>query len=177
MTWRRQTFMMWFYESNFPDGAKPKSRFVDEWQKPKEIAPGYVLAYRIITPSDGATVPMDESKHHLIKWIPTSPPGKATEIAILIAAYPDNPDSWPGKNSMGTKLVGTLKLENGAIVYVVCSAIERPIFQTKTINASLFKGRSRTDFEEGKLRMLAFATHDDGSRVLYDYPVNVESGN
>jgi len=92
-------------------------------------------------------------------------------------AHPDVPGSWPGKKTMGTKLVGTLQLENGEMVYVVYSMIENPTFENKSINANFFKGRSQADIEDGKLRMLVFGSHHDGSKTLYDYPVYVKTGN
>lgn len=67
-----------------------------------------------------------------ITWLPNPDEAKATEIAIFIAK-PDKKfeaDCWPGKQSMGTSLIGSFPLANGETVWAVWRHMPLPKFET-----------------------------------------------
>ncbi len=163
-----------FYEDKVREEDKDnKGRFIEKWQRPKEISPGVTLAFRVVTPWSAIKTPFDESKFKRIHWIPNAIENKATEIDVLIS----NPGvpiiGWPGKRSMKTKLVNSMQLDSGETVWVVHWEIEMPIFDKKPINLRLYKGQTKEDLKGKDLRMLLLGEEVDGSRVLYDCALEV----
>jgi len=98
-----------------PEG---RDRFVERWPRPSPLAPGIVLAFRIVTPSAAVTSPISPADPE-VTWLPNAPDGKATEIAILLVEPPVTVPGWPGRLSMGTSLVGSLQLGAGETAWVV----------------------------------------------------------
>jgi len=78
--------------------AKQRDRFIEKWPRPKPIAKGVTLAYRIVTPWSSVTSSIGETKRDII-WIPNAPKPKATEIDIIITAQTTPVTGWPGKRS------------------------------------------------------------------------------
>jgi hypothetical protein len=148
--------------------VKHRDRVIEKWPRPKPIAQGVTLAYRIVTPSSSVTSSIGKVKGNII-WIPNAPKLKATEIDVIITV-PNTPvTDWPGKRSMGTSLVGSLELENGETVWVVHMAIDMPNLSAATKGSfHFYKGRGPQDLESGNLRALVFGHEKDGSRVIYD---------
>ena len=158
-----------FLEANLPDPViDPPNRFIDKWQRPKEIAPGITLAFRIVTPFSAATTPITKPESQKIKWIPNAPIGKATEIDVLITKSNTVISSWPGKRSMGTKLVGSMPLESGETVWIVYWYVPLPQTAKLSGTPTFFKGKSRLDLSGNNLRILLFGQEPDGSRVVFD---------
>jgi hypothetical protein len=156
--------------------AGPKGRFIDKWARPPDIAPGVMLAFRIVTPSSAVNLSFDPSKYGHLKWIPNAPEGRATEIDILITSPAVHTSGWPGKRSMNTQLVDSMKLDSGERVWVVYHVIDMPNFAALRDTFSrgafrYFKGRSRTDVTGPGLRAIAFAEQKDRSRIIYDCAV------
>lgn len=154
--------------------AKHRDRVIEKWPRPKPIGKGVTLAYRIVTPSSSVTSSIGKTKGDII-WILNAPIPKATEIDVIITA-PNTPvTDWPGKRSMGTSLIGSLKLENGETVWVVHRAIDMPDLSTATkCSFHFYKGKSPQDLESDNLRALVFGHEKDGSRVIYDCVVQRE---
>jgi hypothetical protein len=157
-----------FFENGFAD--KPDGRFIDKWPRPKEIAPGVTLAFRIITPYSAVNTPIS-SPNENITWIPAPPKNRAVEIAIIITSPHALVSSWPGKNSMNTKLVGSMPLDSGETVWVVHRDIDIPNLGTLHGTPRYFKGRSKDDLAKGGLHVLVFGDEKDGSRVILDSAV------
>lgn len=160
-------------------GAVPNStnRFIDKWPKPPEIATGVTLAFRIVTPWSAVTSMIDNSDDSAITWLPNAPREKATEVDILFVNAAVPVTDWPGKRSMGTSLVGSIALENGDRVWAVSWVIEMPdLSRLNKGRGGFYKGRSRTDLKGAQLRALVFGDETDGSRVLYDCPVQGPNG-
>jgi len=156
------------------EGIDPKfiDRFIEKWPRPKEIAPGITLAFRIVTPSSAVKNPIDPRKEAQVTWLPNAPVQKATEIDIFLLKKNVLVSGWPGKNSMGTSLVGTIPLENGDTVWVVHWVVEMPdLSHFNQAKGTFFKGRNRSDLQEGNLRAIVFGSEPDGSRVMYDCAV------
>jgi len=148
-------------------GDRHQGRFIDKWPRPKEIAPGVTLTFRIITPHSAVNTPIASSNENIV-WIPAPPPGQAVEIDILITSPHASLPSWPGKYSMNTKLVGSISLESGDKIWVVYMVIACPNFKNVQGTARYFKGRSKDDLKGEGLRIIAFAQEKDGSRVILD---------
>ena len=156
-----------------------KGRVVDKWQRPKEIAPGVTLAFRIITPSSAINTSFDPSDFPGIKWIPNAPSEKATEIAILITSSTANVSSWPGKNSMNTNLLDSIQLENKEKLWIVYRVIDIPNLNllNKQITPKFYKGKNRKNLKSDSLRAIVFANMEDGSRVILDCIVSSKINN
>lgn len=161
-------------------GAIPKftDRFIEKWPRPKEIAPGITLAYRIITPHTSVTTSTSLGSYKKVIWIPNSSESKATEIDILITAKGTTGTDWPGKNSMGTSLIGSFHLNNGDRVWAVYREIDPPdLSKIGNGEGRFFKGKSKEDLKNENLRAMVFDSEADGSRVIYDYAVKLQSAN
>jgi len=160
------------------EGAIPsqKNRFTDKWPRPKAIAEGVTLAFRIITPYTSVTS-MIRQRDDDIVWIPNAPSPKATEIDITITSLAIHVSSWPGRNSMGTSFIGSFALDNGETVWVVSRTVKMPDLSSMNKGTGgFYKGRSRADLERGNLRALAFGHEPDGSRTIYDFAVSHKKG-
>lgn len=154
-------------------GAIPsqEDRFMAKWPRPTPIAPGVTLAFRIVTPYSAVNSPIAEPSENII-WIPNCPPPQATEIDIMLVASTTPVSGWPGKNKMGTKLVGTYELASGESVWVVYWVVDMPDLSSATKGVGRFyKGRGEDDLKSGNLRALVFGHEPDGSRVIYDCAV------
>ena len=154
-----------------------KNRFIEQWPRPKEIAPGITLAFRIVTPWSALTNSIEIGNHSKVTWIENVPEGRAIEIDILYSKAAITVTGWPGKGSMGTRLIGSIQLNNGETVWAVYWVVNMPDFDSwpKTVNMNYFNGCSKEDLKEDGLRMLLFGSEPDGSRVMYDFAVRKES--
>lgn len=158
----------------YVEGANPKhaDRFIEKWPRPHEFAPGITLAFRIVTPWSAVTNLIDGSESKGVIWLPNAPEPKATEIDILFTAPTTPVSGWPGRRSMNTSLVGSVRLQNGETIWAVYWVVGMPDFASfgeRTFR--FYKGRSEKDLESEGLRMLVFGTEPDGSRVIYDCAV------
>lgn len=160
------------------EGAIPrqKDRFLKKWPRPKPIAPGVTLAFRIVTPHSAVTSPIGEADKN-VTWLPNCPPLRATEIDIMIISPTTPVTGWPGKNKMGTKPVGSYKLENGELVWVVYWVVDMPNLSAAAKGSvQFYRGRTKDDLKSDHLRALAFGEEPDGSRVIYDCAVMGKGG-
>jgi hypothetical protein len=158
-----------FFVDHVPEEYKTDSgRFIWQGPQPPEIAPGFTLAIRIVTPKSSITSEIENVTRGKITWIQAPADGKANEIAILIAAKNTQVANWPGKNSMNNQPVGSVSLPNGDTVWVVHRDIELPDFSKITGNAKFFDGRSKEDLKSHGLRMHMLGEESDGSMCIYD---------
>ena len=153
------------------------SRFVEKWPRPPELAEGITLAFRIVTPESAVSSVSKVKKPNKLVWVPAPPEGKAIEIYICITTPKSNFSDWPGKDSMATELLGSIRLNNDDTVWVVSKNIEYPDLSNLSNGAvQLFKGKSKNDIKDaGNLRALIFGRNQDGSRVIYD--TSIQAGN
>jgi hypothetical protein len=156
-------------------GQAQKSRFVQEWARPRPLSARLTLAYRILTPHSSVTSPMS-AKDAKVIWLPNCPPGKATEIDIFLISNSTAVTGWPGKNKMATKLVGRYDLPDGGSVWVVYWVTDMPeLSGTKEGRGRFYVGKTKRDLNADNLRVMAFSHHEsDGSRVMYDLAVKRE---
>lgn len=154
-------------------GAVPtqQDRFLEKWPRPKPIAPGVTLAFRIVTPHSAVTSLIGEADRN-VKWIPNCPSPRATEIDIIIVSPSTPITDWPGKNKMGTKLIGSYELANDESVWAVYWVVDMPDLSPSTKGiGGFYKDRSQEDLKSDSLRALVFGEESDGSRVMYDCAV------
>lgn len=160
------------FKNDVSDALPDMDRYIQKWPRPAEIAPGVTLAYRIVTPWSATTIPIDNSSVKDMVWLPAAPKPQATEIDILIVKPITVVSGWPGQRSMGTSLIGSMRLENGETVWAVCGTVPMPDMGTIAKGPGhFFKGRDEKDLQGERLRVLAFGELPDGSRVMYDCAV------
>lgn len=147
------------------------TRHIEIWPRPSDIAPGFTLAYRIITPATAVNViqdPPDPQKP--IVWI-SCPPGKAVEIDIVITAPTVKVSNWPGKNGKNTNFVDFFVLSSRETIWIVSHVIDMPSHAPilkRQVTPRFVKGKGPQDIKDKSLRALVFGREPDGSRVIYD---------
>lgn len=156
-----------FFEAKVPDAhRKPKGRFIDRWTKPAPLIPGTTLALRLVTPWTA----LRAGDFPGSKILEVEPPaeGRAREIGIFLVEPPSAVSGWPGKNKMGTKLIGSYRMVGGSTIWAVHWETACPDFSgIDGRPATLFNGISRSDISSD-LRAILYGDHEDGSKVVYD---------
>jgi len=155
-----------FHENVKAEDKGEQGRFLDKWRTPPPIGPGIWLVFRIITPASAVCSPHVGVSE--IVQIPKPPEDTAIESALLITDPNTRVSGWPGKTNMNTSLVGSYALPSGRSVWVVFSHIPMPNLPTQTGRAKFFRGSSLEDLKSRDLRVLAFADHADGSKVIIE---------
>ena len=160
------------------EGAIPRfeDRFVEKWPRPADLHAGITLAYRIVTPAASSTIAITDANTKGVTWIPNAPKGKATEIAVFITEPHTKTTDWPGKRGMGTLFIGSIELANGSTVWAVYHFVDMPDLSSLGQRAGhYYKGRTKQDIDDalskGMLRAIAYGSHEDGSRIIYDFAV------
>jgi hypothetical protein len=172
-SWHIAYTRAFFEESVKPTTVVEKDRFVERWPRPAAQAPAVTLAFRIVTPSAAVKTPITASDSEVL-WVPNAPPPLATEMAIILTGASATTTTWPGQRSMGTSLIGSLKLANGQTAWVVHRVDDMPdLSRLGTLPMAFFKGKSRADIQGDGLRALLIGSEPDGSRVMYDCSVDV----
>ncbi len=167
VAYSRETF-----EKRVKDALPGKDRFIQRWSKPPEIDPGVTLAYRIVTPWSAPTIPVEAESRKDFVWLPNAPEPNATEIDIFIIGPHTTVTNWPGKRSHGTFLVGSFPLENGDTVWAVHWVVPMPdLTKPGSGSGRFYRGRTEADLQSDAVRALVFGEAPDGSRVIYDCPV------
>lgn len=54
-----------------------------------------------------------------VTWIDPAPSGQAVEVSIVHSEDAFEPNSWPARRSLNTKLVGSFELDGGGAVWVI----------------------------------------------------------
>jgi len=164
-----------FFEQEFGDDEiPPASRFKEKWPRPSEFAPGHTLAIRVIFPWNSTSISdgMPDSK---VLWISAAPEKHAVEVAVVITSpeVPSAETTWPGKDSMGTRLAAKFTLPNGETVWIVHHIVlfEFPPLESGTIR--FFGDAEEKSLESPGLRAAIIGNSSDGSKVLIDSPVKV----
>ena len=155
--------------------SNQKSRHIEIWPRPKQIAAGVILAFRIVTPFSAVTTPIEVNSNK-VSWIPNCQEELATEIDIIITSFDPGENNWPGKRSMGTNCIGTFKLYNGDVVWIIYWTIPMPDLSSlnnKTFRS--FKGQGKAQLVSSNLRVIVFGDEMDGLRTLIDCVVNYDT--
>lgn len=164
------------FDGLFEESSRPESRFANQWLKPQETAPGWVLACRICVPWYSITSSNFERSKN-ITWIKEPDIDQMCEIYIFLASPFTVCTSWPGAIKMKTTLVGSFDLADGSRVWIVSRNIllaepELP----STTKLSFFKGVTKEFvLNDDSLRTIAWGTNDNGSVWLFEAPVKIKA--
>ncbi|MFN3322679.1 MAG: hypothetical protein ACK5AZ_04210 [Bryobacteraceae bacterium] len=151
------------------------TRFLDSWNRPSELVPGFTLACRIITPYAAVNAGVAPSEAEDTVWIPPPPEGEAVETVVAVTRSEMQVTNWPGKRSMGTQFVGRLDLDNRDVVWVVTRVTSMPALKLSFNRQRFFHGRTSGDVKGPGLRAIVFGSEPDGSRVIYEAVVRAEA--
>lgn len=158
-----------FLERNAAPQEWP-TRFMEKWNRPAELAPGFTLAFRIVTPFATVNATPSASRDNEIVWIAPPPPGQVIETAVIITGSNVVTSGWPGHRSMQTALVGRFQIDNGDSVWVVSRVgAQPPQIQVQLNQSRFFHGKTKADAVGPGLRAIAFGEDADGSRVIYEF--------
>lgn len=157
----------------FEDASAPSDRFIGKWKQPEPLVGDLTLACRIHVPWHAATIP-DSSLDERVHWIECAPHGQSVEIAVFLQGRPPDESEWPGRDSMETKLVGQLPLEDSGsvcVVHRVCLPIDQKL--PPMSSPHYFKGKSEEHLLGQANRALMWGVSDDGSVVFQESPIAV----
>ncbi len=162
------------FHANQFDSSRPKppTRFIDKWSRPADLSPGFTLALRVIVPWSAATSPA-HNEPETITWVPPAPEGMAVEFAVVLTSPECPVAGWPCKTSMNSQLVGSFPLVSGERVWIIWTVQPFAPPGQPQATGHFLKGKGRHSLLGGNLRSVALAEHTDGSRVLYDIPVEL----
>lgn len=157
----------------FEPSSQPDSRFSRIWQQPAPLAEGLVLACRIHFPWYAIDRRSGANERKVV-WLPAPPEGKSTEVAIFLSARPFDATTWPGRDSMGTKLVGHLPTDSG----ITATLVHHYTDSISTAFPPLppgryFNGATEEDLVGKSNRALGWGQHTDGSVFFQEGPVSV----
>ncbi len=82
------------------------------WVRPAEMVPGYTRAVGIVVPY--MVTYKEDAAPAGVELVPIEPHSDPMTFSLFIEEPGANLDGWPGKNAMGTALVGRLPLAGGA---------------------------------------------------------------
>jgi hypothetical protein len=108
-----------------------QDRAMARWERPAEFDPGMVKAFEIVIPASEVTKPAylgwdkDFSPEYAGKevvWVPSPPGGYAAHFTVLFTSAEVTDATlpgWPGRVSMGTRLIAYSHLPNSQTVWLV----------------------------------------------------------
>jgi len=143
-----------------------KGRFIDKWQTPAHLAPGVLLAFRIVTPCGAVFTSQPETSG--IFSAPKPAEGRAIEFDLFLVEPMIVLSGWPGKERMKTELVGSYNVPSGRTVWIVYWEIPMPRLPQLRGAPKYFEGRGPEDLTGDSLTALLFGDEPDGSKVIYD---------
>jgi hypothetical protein len=110
----REGFTREFSENPGTFRLPPGDRAREKWRRPAEFAPGLTLAYQIVIPESELWKPVEITNPRDVRWEPSAPAGSQTVFSLLLMRSESvEINRWPGKRSMGTRLVARFALANG----------------------------------------------------------------
>lgn len=154
--------------SGLSANPKVKDRYIDKWLSPKPFPNGLIIGLRIVVTHSSVCTPFKKQDYRKITWINNCAANKSTEIDILITPPDYKSQDWPGKNGMGSKLIGSYLLSDESTVWITYYEIETPKVKTQKISPSFFKGNSKRSLINGGMKIMLLGDEPDGSKTLYD---------
>jgi len=157
----------------FDPGQAPESRFIGQWNAAqRRHEQPITLAARVMFPWSCPTIAHENPPEGLVR-IPNAPQRSAVEVVLFLLDMDEPPDSWPGRTSMGTSLVGRIPLDGGGGATLVHHVIEMPAeMPDRRGNPRYFAGRSQADLHTAN-RMVTWGQGDDGSICFMEAPLEV----
>lgn len=168
-TWHLAFDRRFVAASGPPALQEPGARFIRKWGSPPALAPGVVLAVRVVTPADSVST-IAHGRREVVR-LPVPAPGFAVECDVFLVDPGVRVSSWPGRATMHTSLVGSYVLDSGRSVWVVYRIVREPKLPPMGGRPQFFAGQTLGDLKSAHLRMIAIGQEPDGSRVLYDLRV------
>lgn len=161
------------FPAMFEENSAPEDRFSGKWDVPTPLAPGLTLACRVRTPANAVTIEaatLDAEIH----WIPVPPQDQMVEVVIFLLAAGMDMVGWPGRDSMGTELVGTFGLDDGGSVWIVHYSLPLVVpVLPPAAEPRYFRGRTESEMLGSGLRAVLWGGASDGSVVFLETPVQV----
>jgi hypothetical protein len=158
----------------FEAGKAPETRFLGKWLRPKSLVYPFVLAARLYVPFFSPSGSQRNIPGGTVR-IPSAPVGHSVEITIFLLSTKVSPEGWPGRNNMGTQLIGNLPLEGGGRVSIVHRLTNVwPTIPKRSVVPNFFAGKNSTDLNNAN-RMVAWGEEADGSIVFVELPININS--
>ena len=146
------------------------TRHLDQWLGGVQVDPGLMLEYRIWFPaSDLRHFDMNERETKDVTWLPAPPDGEALEVTFLIGTHKRSENWWPGRNSMGTRLLAEGRVQAGVWVWLVYRPAKPPNLTNRNISfpkvtkTMEVKGVTRGTITPGH-RGYLWVTHKDGGK-------------
>jgi hypothetical protein len=100
------------------------------WERPTEFSPGFVRALDLTVTPAAIVTASDHNKQ--VVWYPFSGPVRWVHFNVFLEhPLANRNDSWPGKRSMGTQLVGRLPMPSGWTVCVVAHPLSRCLLRSR----------------------------------------------
>ncbi len=176
----RSAFSEEFWEQNFDTfRGHIEDRCLDKWSVLNEIGPGIVLAFFIYIPYLSINIVGEQIRKNIVQ-VESPPEDETVQISILITKQYTKVSNWPGETSMGTKLIGSMVLANGDIVWIVYKyvdaiKIENLNEEGRKVNPFFFNNYNIVDLRKNNLRALIWGDTKDGTRVIIESTVNNEN--
>jgi hypothetical protein len=161
-------------------GTPPTDRAIDKFLPSPEVAPGVRRGFVVLIPSLGISAPRDgEVANGDIHWLSPAPADHlVVEVSLFLLAGPT--EGWPGRDSMGTQLLGSLPLQGDAAVWIVNRVIEpsAPFLdnckaaQAEAAAVGLARPVANSDYRI----LVSGEMHEDGCRFFVDLKVPDDVG-
>ena len=164
-----------------------RDRAIARWERPADFAPGMTKAFEIVIPASEVTKPAylgwDKDVHpgyagKQVVWVPSPPGGYAAHFTVLFSSAEVTAATlpgWPGRNSMGTRLIAYSHLPNSQTVWLVAfeqeitESTRQDLEQLKNLMAEQAHQNAKLDPSEiPELRASLDGHHADGTRFYID---------
>ena len=159
--------------------AEGDHRSVARWRKPEQLAPGVVLAFRVIVPASAVSIPAEPRllPGDLV-WIRPPHENMAAEISLVLTGKDTRVTGWPGKRGMNNDLVGSLNLPSGTTLWLVSRQVDIPQLEATNARMSKFIPDPDAPLEGPNLRVFA-TIHDEAGvpTALFEGRLEVKKGN
>jgi hypothetical protein len=138
---------------------KSKIRHLDIWERPKEMRPGEILAFRIITPSSEVNLNQVDHKKGIC-WIPNAPDDMVTEMDVWITK-----SGFIQPGSEDDRIIGSLSVPKGEVVWITYR-----VYSISNLAKQIQCFRDKC--KEGNIvrwdRLIGIGAEVDGSRLILD---------
>jgi hypothetical protein len=117
----RHAFSREHYRHPAPFAPARRRRVIKKWARPAEFAPGCTRAFQILVPDEHIVTPQDEAIHGVaVHWTPR--PGPGHELYFTCVFGSQDSAGWPGRKSMGTRLIHQEDLGSGERLWLLAHA-------------------------------------------------------
>lgn len=172
----RLAFLKNFLEKEAPPESElHQDRVVESCSVSNNIAPGVTLAVRVYITNTSVNHEIGPKiKRKKIIWAEKPEDKMSTLFLFFITEKDLKISNWPAKRSKGTKLIGSLELDDGRIIWIVYNGenIDRPAFNFA--KSTKFNSANYSDLMSENLKMVYTGIGEDGSLYLVEVPIKLE---